>query len=640
MLENRTGCRSLQAGLKPTAQVKHFAQYSSRCPRCEAFPETRLFSSDMDAALLSHLTPLARDYLTHFDGSPIRDFFAIDPAAPHEQMASHTMRALIDARLARERSLPEAHRTAVVASIQGTMASVSANTPRVQENIELLKQQTTLAVVTGQQLGILGGPLYAFYKAFTAIQLARKLSSQHEGLSFVPVFWLEGEDHDLAEIASAHVLNAESQLETIHYRPSAIAPGDEKTWKKQVGPIVLEKAPLDAMMDELRKALPPTSFTDEIVALVRECYVPGRTMQEAFARLLAKYFAADGLLLFDAGPRDMKILGRELFRREIETSPQLSERIVLQSVKLEETYHAQVKPRALNLFFINDDGERLPIIEHERGGGDATPHARTFFLKGSRKTFTLSELLRFVDEEPERFSPNVVLRPIYQDTLLPTVSYVAGPGEISYFAQFKPAYEWAGLPMPLIHPRLSATLIEERFERTFTKFQLTAEDVLVEGHGRNTALFDQMIASDLEPTFEAALASVDGLLEGLREKVVRAEATLDGALTGLKGKVLTAIRDFEGKTLAAERKRHTTTKAQLDKLLASLLPGDELQERELNLFYFLNKYGLSFLELLKTALAPIALDFHEHHVIHIKDLTIGQSSPSTAPRELPLPQNG
>ncbi len=591
----------------------------------------------MDAALLSHLTPLARDYLTHFDGSPIRDFFAIDPAAPHEQMASPTMRALIDARLARERALPAAHRAAVVASIHGTMASVSANTPRVLENIELLKQPTTLAVVTGQQLGILGGPLYAFYKAFTAIQLARKLSEEFKELSFVPVFWLEGEDHDLAEIASTHVLNAESQLETIHYRPSAITQGDEKTWKKQVGPIVLEQAALDAMLDELHTALPPTSFTDEIVALVCECYAPGRTMQEAFARVLAKYFSDDGLLLFDAGPRAMKSLGRELFRHEIETSPQLSERIVLQSVRLEEAYHAQVKPRALNLFFINDDGERLPIVEHERTGHDTQ---RTFFLKGSRRTFTLEELLRFVDEEPERFSPNVVLRPIYQDTLLPTVSYVAGPGEISYFAQFKPAYEWAGIPMPLIHPRMGATLIEERFERTFTKFQLTAEDVLVEGHGRNTALFDQMIASDLEPAFEAVLASVDGLLEDLREKVVRAEVTLDGALTGLKGKVLTAIRDFEGKTLAAERKRHTTTKAQLDKLLASLLPGDELQERELNLFYFLNKYGLSFLELLKSALRPIALDFHEHHVIHIKDLTIGRPSASTAPRELPLPQNG
>jgi bacillithiol biosynthesis cysteine-adding enzyme BshC len=584
---------------------------SSRMP-CEAFPETYLFSSAMDAALLSHLTPLAKDYLTRFEDSPIRDYFAVAPAAPHEQM-----RAVIDARLAREHALPKDHRAAVVSAIQALADSIGASSARIKENLDLLNSPETLAVVTGQQLGILGGPLYSFFKAFTAIQLAHKLSQDHPGLSFVPVFWLEGEDHDFEEISTAHLLNAESQIETIHYRPSAIAPGEEKTWKKPVGPIVLEEAPLQAMMDAMRKALPPTDFTNDILALAHECYAPGRTLQEAFARLLMHYFAEDGLLLFDAGGHDMKTLGRDLFRREIETSPQLSERIVLQSVRLEETYHAQVKPRALNLFFITDDGERLPLVEHERTAHDT---ARTFFLRGSRKTFTLAELLHSLDTQPERLSPNVVLRPIFQDTLLPTISYVAGPGEISYFAQFKPAYEWAGIPMPLIHPRMSATLVEERFERVFTKFQISAEDVLAEGRGQNAAFFDQMIASDLAPAFEAALAAIDSSLESLREKVARAEATLDGALTGLKGKVLTSIRDFESKTLAAERKRHATTKAQLDKLLASLLPEDELQERKLSLFHFLNKYGLAFLEPLKRSLEPLALDFKEHHIIHIKDV--------------------
>ena len=243
---------------------------------------------------------------------------------------------------------------------------------------------------------------------------------------------------------------------------------------------------------------------------------------------------------------------------------------MLQSERLEETYHAQVKPRALNLFYVNEDGERLPIVEREK----ATE--RSFFLKGSRKTFTLTELLAELDARPERFSPNVVMRPLYQDSLLPTVAYVAGPGEVAYFAQFQPAYEWAGLPMPLIHPRVTATLIEERLERILKKFRITAEDILTrmigqpDGHGQSTALFDAMIASDLAPQFAAALENVDGVLESLRDAVQRVEPTLDGALTGLKGKVLTAMRDFEHKTLAAERKRHATTKAQLDKLIVCI----------------------------------------------------------------------
>jgi bacillithiol synthase len=582
----------------------------------------------MDVASLPFFSPLVKDYIARFESSRIHEFFAVAPEPSHEEM-----RALIDARLVRERTLAKDHRAAVVKCIRKTADDLGVTSLAYTKNLELLAATDTLAVVTGQQLGILGGPLYSFYKAFTAIQLAKKLSEQHAPLSFVPVFWLEGEDHDFEEIASINVLNADSQLTSVRYHPSAIPSGEEKNWKKQVGPILLEEAALNAMFEELRVALPPTDFTNDIIALARECYASGRTLQDAFALLMAKYFAKDGLLLFDAGTPEMKALGAPLFRKEIETSPQMSERVVLQSGELEESYFAQVKPRAINLFYITDDGDRLSIIEHEPTAGKTE---RTFFLKGSRKTLTYEEISNALDNEPWRFSPNVVLRPVYQDWLLPTVSYVAGPGEISYFAQFRPAYEWASIPMPLVRPRASATIIEERFERVFAKFKITAEEILLDGRGRNTALFDQIIASDLAPAFAEALEKVDAALENLRGPVQRAEPTLDGALTSLKGKMLTTLRDFEGKTLSAERKRHTTTKTQLDKLLAALLPSDELQERKLNLFYFLNKYGPDFPNLLKQALSEIALDFREHHLLHMAQLATSGAQTG----ELPLPAHG
>jgi uncharacterized protein YllA (UPF0747 family) len=212
------------------------------------------------------------------------------------------------------------------------------------------------------------------------------------------------------------------------------------------------------------------------------------------------------------------------------------------------------------------------------------------------------------------------MRPLYQDTLLPTVAYVAGPGETAYFAQFKPAYEWASVPMPLIFPRATCTLIEERLERILSKYHVTPQDVLSDSHGKSTALLDQAIESDVAPQFELAIAEMDTTLESLRAMVVSADATLDGALNSVKGKVLTALRDFQNKTLAAERKRHATTKAQMDKLLSALLPNSELQERELNLLSFLNKYGVNFIPLLKSQLAAIALDFSEHHLLHLKDI--------------------
>lgn len=566
----------------------------------------------MDIASLPYFTPLVKDYLTHFSTSPIRDFFAISPEAPHEQM-----REIIDARILRERGLAAKHRATVVAAIRSLHASLGPSSGAVEHHLELLEQPNTLAVVTGQQAGMLGGPLYTFYKALTCIELSKSLAKQFPMFAFVPVFWIETEDHDLEEISSVHVLSSGGQVESVRYVPSLLAANPEQPWRRQAGPLALEDQPLDQFFDQLTSALAPTGFSAEVLAFLRRCYTPERSIAHGFAALFAHYFNDDGLLVIDANSRDLKSLAKDLFRREIEDSPQLSEKIVLQSEKLEEIYYAQVKPRALNLFYVNDEGERLPIVEREKNSEDDPLNARSFFLQGTRKTFTSPELLTTLETTPERFSPNVVMRPLYQDSLLPTVAYVAGPGEMAYFAQFKPAYEWAGLVMPLIHPRVTSTIIEERLERIFTKFRISPEDILSEAHGRNTTLFDAMIESGLAPEFEVALANIDSSLEALRGSVTHAEPTLDGALTSLKGKVLTAIRDFEHKTLAAERKRHTATKVQLDKLLAALLPTGELQERELSLVYFLNKYGLSFFETLKQLLRPFALDFHEHHIIHL-----------------------
>ncbi|HWF43916.1 MAG TPA: bacillithiol biosynthesis cysteine-adding enzyme BshC [Candidatus Kapabacteria bacterium] len=561
----------------------------------------------MNIASIPYFTPLVKDYLTRFVTSPIQEYFAIAPVFPHEQIAK-----LLDERHVRERALPPAHRQAVVASIYTLHKSLGHWSNAAQANLKLLESTDTFAVVTGQQVGIFGGPLYSFYKTLTCIALVKKLREQFPGRSFVPVFWLETEDHDLEETSVIRILNREGELQTLQYIPTEAS--ENTKWRKQVGPLLLEEQPLAAVIEQLQAALLETTFTSEVLAAIQKCYAPGKTFGDAFAALLLEYFGDDGLLLFDSGSHEMKSLVRDLIWREIETTPQLSEQIVRQSGHLEEKYHAQVKPRALNLFYLDDNGDRLPIVEHEKSAGQSE---RTFFLKGARKTFTLTELRSVLDTQPERFSPNVVLRPLCQDTLLPTVSYVAGPGEIAYFAQFGPAYEWAGLPMPLIAPRLTATLIEERFERIFKKFKIEAEDVLSEIHGQNKTLFDSLIDSDLNPRFEHTIEAIDRELESLRPTVVHAEPTLDGALTSLKGKLLTAVRDFHGKTLAAERKRHTTTKTQLDKLLTALLPNNELQERELNLIYFLNKYGMGFLQTLKQALEPLALESSEHHLIHL-----------------------
>ncbi len=328
----------------------------------------------MDLASLSYFTPLVKDYLTRFADAPVREFFSIPPDAPQEQMQH-----IIDARLVRERALHPTHRAAVIKSIRAYHESLGAVNEAVAQNIKLLESPDTLAIVTGQQAGMFCGPLYTFFKAFTAIELAKSFRERFPGHSFVPIFWLETEDHDLEEILPVHVLNAEGKLDTVRYTPTALAANPDETWRKQAGPTMLEEGPLSEFFEKLRSTLQPTDFSAEVFEIMQRCYVPGASFAQAFASLLQHYFGKDGLLIIDANSRELKSLASDIFRREIETSPQLSEKIVLRSVTVEETYHAQIKPRALNLFYVDDDGERLAIVEREKTSGND----RTFFLSGN-----------------------------------------------------------------------------------------------------------------------------------------------------------------------------------------------------------------------------------------------------------------
>jgi len=338
----------------------------------------------MDISSLPYLTPLAKDYLTSFESSPIHNFFSISPDAPVDQLQK-----TIDERLLREHSQPQERRKSVVAAIRKTVERASENgvADAINRNLALLESPETLAVVTGQQAGILGGPIYTFYKAFTAIQLAKSLSEKHQGMNFVPVFWIESEDHDIYEVTKIHVLGegGADSLHEIKYTPSVLVneatPSENERWRKQVGPTLLEEAPLNDFFEKLRASLSTTGFSDEVDKMLRRIYAPGRSFSEALASILLAYFGEDGLLIIDANSKELKSLAGNLFRREIETSPQLSEKIILQSVKLEENYHAQVKPRALNLFYVNEDGDRLPIVEREPGtASKEISSERTFFL--------------------------------------------------------------------------------------------------------------------------------------------------------------------------------------------------------------------------------------------------------------------
>ncbi len=455
-------------------------------------------------------------------------------------------------------------------------------------NLELLKSPTTFAVVTGQQVGLFTGPLYTLYKALTAVQLAKWLEEQFPAYSFIPVFWLESEDHDFLEINNAGGISAKNDFFRVRYaQPEEDAPRDLR-------PIALRSIDerIEQTLAEFRAQLPETEFTDELFRMLRSVYVPGEQLQRAFARMINKLYPDAGIVFVDPSDPTIKQLATPVFLQELETFPTTGEEVIKRSAELEERYHAQIKPRAVNLFTIHRDG-RYPIEPSEYG----------FFLKGTRQRYTRDELLELAGNEPERFSPNVLLRPIMQDFLLPTAAYVAGPSEVSYFAQLQPAYDHFQVPMPVIFPRASLTIVESKVDKVFRKFDLPYAAMFLDGeeawrlvqdgddHG---AAFD----------FEAFRSRLSALLEELPSLATAEHTNLNSPAEATLNNIQRSLATFEDKLMQHRRQNDEVLTRQIEKMQVYLFPEGKPQERQVNIVTYLNRYGFDILPRIAEACQP------------------------------------
>ena len=258
---------------------------------------------------------------------------------------------------------------------------------KTQINIDKLKSDKTLAVVTGQQLGILGGPLYTIYKTITAIKLCKHLSERYSDFNFVPVFWLEGDDHDFNEVSSIGLLNIENEFQVIDYGKK-ISNDDDRI---SVGNIKLTED-INLFFEEIEKTLRPTEFTENILNTLKRYYKPGYSFKEAFRQVLYSLFDKYGLLVFDPQDTKVKNVLKPIFKKEISDFRTHTGQVIKVSVTLEELYHAQIKVKPVNLFYSNEEGRFL--IE---------PTDEGFKLKGKRVKFTTDELLNLIETEPYKF---------------------------------------------------------------------------------------------------------------------------------------------------------------------------------------------------------------------------------------------
>lgn len=470
-------------------------------------------------------------------------------------------------------------------------------------NIDLLKEENTYTILTGQQVGIYTGNIYTIYKAITAIKLSAEMKARFPEYNFVPVFWLESEDHDLDEANHINVINKQNELVRIGF-PSD-KENEEDGTKKNLKPVGSMKfdASINELNEQLKHALIDTEFKENMLGRISSIYCEGNDYKTAFARMMNMLFKDHGLVIIDYSEPRIKKLLIPVFEKELNTSPRLCEAIIDTSAEIEKVYDIQVKPKVINLFFIHNEN-RLLIEPRENN---------RYALRNSKRRFEREELMNILFENPEYFSPNVVLRPICQDYLLPTIAYVGGPSEISYFAQLKPAYEHYDITMPVIYPRCSATILEDKINKFLKNFNIDFTEafnhkILV------SKVVDKLSEIKVEDELSKARDEFNRIFYDIKNMVTKVDRTLVNTTDNIKEKLDSNIEMLKNKLTNAQANKSDTTTSQIDKVTNNIYPNHTLQERILNITYFLNKYGDEFI---KKLFDEIDVCNFKQHVIEV-----------------------
>lgn len=453
-------------------------------------------------------------------------------------------------------------------------------------NIEKLNDDNTFAIVTGQQVGLYTGPLYTVLKTITAVKLAADLKDRFPQFNFIPVFWLESEDHDLEEANHTYIIDKQNELLRIGFEDTASDEDDSSSKKntKPVGSTVLGEM-VNSINEQLRSGLIDTDFKEKIMGIITRNYREDSDYKTAFAGMMNELFAGHGVVFIDPSDSEIKRLLVPVFEKELTSSPKLCESIISTSAELEKNYDLQVKPKVINLFFLHN-GNRL-MIEPREGG--------KFALKNSKRRFENDEMLNTLEENPELFSPNVVLRPVCQDYLLPTACYIGGPGEISYFAQFKPAYRHYDITMPVIYPRASVTIIESKISKFMNNYGVKLEDIFHHSF-LVSKIVDKLSEVKVEDEISKYVDELNKIFYDMRNMTVKVDQALLNIVDNMKEKTKQNVEMFKQKLINAQAKKSEVTTTQIDKVTNNIYPNHNLQEREINIAYFLNKYDTAFIK--------------------------------------------
>jgi bacillithiol biosynthesis cysteine-adding enzyme BshC len=467
------------------------------------------------------------------------------------------------------------------------------------KNIELLRETDCIAVVSGQQAGLFTGPLYTIYKALSAVKLAGCL--QQRNTKAVPVFWIAAEDHDFAEVAKAELIGRDCQLKNV-----AVS-ADMHREAQPVGHVKLDES-INTVVNELFELLPASEFAADMKALVRSAWQPGRGFVDSFATMMTALLGRYGLIFLDPLDPQLKQLAAPLYSEAARRAPEIAMALEQRSAELERAgYHAQVLATANSfpLFLHDEAGARHAVVRVESG---------KYRTKDVEQEYIAEELAALALEKPERFSPNVTLRAVVQDYLLPTIAYYGGAAEIAYFAQTAEVYRVLERPATPILPRSSLTMIERHTGRVLERYDLTLADFLEGLEPVIKRVVEEHLAADSAKVFADTEQNVNHELDRLRQELSAIDPTLASALETGRKKINYQLDGLKQRFVRAQMTRDEAAHRQLQRAFDQLYPNKDLQERHINITSLLARHGTYVIEWIFNA---INLGSNEHQIVYL-----------------------
>jgi bacillithiol biosynthesis cysteine-adding enzyme BshC len=470
---------------------------------------------------------------------------------------------------------------------------------RTLANIQQLRDPDCIAVVSGQQAGLFTGPLYTIYKALSAVKLAECMSQR--GIKSVPVFWIATEDHDFPEVATAEIISRDCTLGRVSV-PAEIHPDGVP-----VGRVMLNET-IEASIQSLLNALPKSEFTDDLEKILRAAYRPGQNFSDAFAEFMTKLIGQKGLILLDPLDSQLKEVAAPLYAEAARRAHDIALAIVSRSRELEVAgYHAQVAPseNSFPLFWHDEKGARHALTRNENG---------KYQTKDGGDEHAADELANWALREPDRFSPNVTLRAVVQDYLLPTVAYYGGAAEIAYFAQTAEVYRILERPAtPILH-RASMTLVERHTWRSLERYGIRILDFFGGLDHVLARVVKEYLGKETSQAFDQTTRSFNDELDNLQEQLRRVDPTLADALDKGRRKINYQIDGLRTRFNRAQVGRDEAVHRQIERAFDLLYPGKSLQERHINITSLLARHGHYVVDWIYEA---IDLGSNDHEVVYL-----------------------